>query len=129
MVSLDTPNYLRPDQTRQNLVSFRTKGSTHPDGPWFDLTYDGLNRPYFPSVAGSLGLMFTSYTPAGLPNATSRGNDSLSPYDYDPIQRLNYLGHWFPNAAGNGLWTYARNPAGRWQLGGATLYGLFTLFR
>jgi RHS repeat-associated protein len=64
--------------------------------------------------------MFTSYTPAGLPNATSRGNDSLSPYDYDPIQRLNYLGHWFPNAAGNGLWTYARNPAG--QISSTTSY-------
>jgi RHS repeat-associated protein len=64
--------------------------------------------------------MFTSYTPASLPNASSRGNDSLSPYDYDPIQRLNYLGHWFPNAAGNGLWTYARNPAG--QIASATSY-------
>jgi RHS repeat-associated protein len=93
---------------------------THPDGPWFDLTYDGLNRPYFLSVTGSFGLMFTSYTAHGLPNATSRGNDSLSPYDYDGIQRLNYLGHWFPNAAGNGLWTYARNPAG--QIGSTTSY-------
>jgi hypothetical protein len=76
--------------------------------------------------------MFTSYTPAGLPNASSRGNDSLSPYDYDPIQRLNYLGHWFPNAAGNGLWTYARGSAPQIapaQLRGAALYGLFTLFR
>jgi RHS repeat-associated protein len=93
---------------------------THPDTAWFDLTYDGLNRPYFLSVTSSFGLMFTSYTAHGLPNATSRGNDSLSPYDYDGVQRLNYLGHWFPNAAGNGLWTYARNPAG--QIGSTTSY-------
>jgi RHS repeat-associated protein len=93
---------------------------THPDGPWFDLTYDGLNRPYFLSVTSSFGLMFTSYTQHGLPNASSRGNDSLSPYDYDGIQRHNYLGHWFPNAAGNGLWTYARNPAG--QIASTTSY-------
>jgi hypothetical protein len=64
--------------------------------------------------------MFTSYTAHGLPNASSRGNDSLSPYDYDGIQRHNYLGHWFPNAAGNGLWTYARNAAG--QLASTTSY-------
>jgi YD repeat-containing protein len=88
---------------------------THPDGPWFDLTHDGLNRPSYLSVTSSFGLMFTSYTAHGLPNATSRGNDSLSPYDYDGVQRLNYLGHWFPNSAGNGLWTYARNPPARSQ--------------
>jgi RHS repeat-associated protein len=64
--------------------------------------------------------MFTSYTAHGLPNASSRGNDSLSPYDYDGIQRHNYLGHWFPNAAGNGLWTYARNPAS--QIASTTSY-------
>jgi RHS repeat-associated protein len=93
---------------------------THPDDAWFDLAHDALGRPFYLSQTGSLGLMFTSYTPAGLPNATSRGNDSLSPYDYDPIQRMNYLGHWFPNPAGNGLWTYARNPAG--QIASVTSY-------
>jgi hypothetical protein len=93
---------------------------THPDGPWFDLTYDGLNRPFYLSQTSSFGLMFTSYTAHGLPNASSRGNDSLSPYDYDGVQRLNYLGHWFPSAAGNGLWTYARNPAG--QIASTTSY-------
>jgi RHS repeat-associated protein len=71
-------------------------------------------------VTSSFGLMFTSYTAHGLPNASSRGNDSLSPYDYDGIQRHNYLGHWFPNAAGNGLWTYARNPAS--QIAGTISY-------
>jgi RHS repeat-associated protein len=93
---------------------------THPDGPWFDLNHDGLDRPNYLSVTSSFGLMFTSYTAHGLPNASSRGNDSLSPYDYDGVQRHNYLGHWFPNAAGNGLWTYARNPAG--QIAGTTSY-------
>jgi RHS repeat-associated protein len=93
---------------------------THPDGPWFDLNHDGLDRPYFLSVTSSFGLMFTSYTAHGLPNASSRGNDSLSPYDYDGIQRHNYLGHWFPNSAGNGLWTYARNAAS--QIASTTSY-------
>jgi RHS repeat-associated protein len=93
---------------------------THPDGPWFDLNHDGLDRPNYLSVTSSFGLMFTSYTAHGLPNASSRGNDSLSPYDYDGIQRLYYLGHWFPNAAGNGLWTYARNPAN--QIASTTSY-------
>jgi RHS repeat-associated protein len=93
---------------------------TYPDGPWFDLAHDGLGRPNYLSVTSSFGLMFTSYTAHGLPNASSRGNDSLSPYDYDGIQRHNYLGHWFPNSAGNGLWTYARNPAS--QIASTTSY-------
>jgi RHS repeat-associated protein len=102
-----------------DAASNRTR-ITHPDDAWFDLAHDALGRPVYLSQTSSLGLMFTSYTPAGLPNASSRGNDSLSPYDYDPIQRMNYLGHWFPNAAGNGLWTYARNPAG--QIASVTSY-------
>jgi RHS repeat-associated protein len=108
-----------PRQPRPFRNGNRTR-VTHADGPWFDLSYDGLNRPSYLSQTRSFGLMFTSYTAHGLPNATSRGNDSLSPYDYDGVQRLNYLGHWFPNAAGNGLWTYARNPAG--QIGSTTSY-------
>jgi RHS repeat-associated protein len=102
-----------------DAASNRTR-ITHPDSTWFDLAHDALNRPVYLSQTSSFGLMFTSYTPAGLPNASSRGNESLSPYDYDPIQRLNYLGHWFPNAAGNGLWTYARNSAG--QIASVTSY-------
>jgi YD repeat-containing protein len=61
---------------------------THPDDVWFDLSYDGLNRPSYLSQTSSFGLMFTSYTAHGLPNATSRGDDSLSPYDYDGAGRL-----------------------------------------
>ena len=66
---------------------------THPDGPWFDLVYDALNRPIYLAMTSSFGLMFTSYTPTGLPDASSRGNDSLSPYDYDAVQRLAGIGH------------------------------------
>jgi YD repeat-containing protein len=52
---------------------------THPDGPWFDLLHDGLNRPIYLAMTSSFGLAFTSYTAQGLPNASSRGNDSIGP--------------------------------------------------
>jgi RHS repeat-associated protein len=99
--------------------SNRTRIS-HPDGPWFDLLHDGLNRPIYLAMTSSFGLAFTSYTPHGLPDASSRGNDSISPYDYDGIQRLNSIGHYFPGVAANALWLYSHNPAS--QIAGVTRY-------
>jgi RHS repeat-associated protein len=93
---------------------------THPDGPWFDLLHDGLNRPIYLAMTSSFGLAFTSYTAQGLPNASSRGNDSISPYDYDGVQRLNSIGHYFPGITANALWLYAYNPAS--QIAAVTRY-------
>jgi YD repeat-containing protein len=89
-------------------------GLTHPDGTAFGYAYDAPGRPTYLSAPG-FGLAYTGYTPQGVPDASSRGNDELTIYAWDPIQRLTTMTHIFPGAgaSANVQWQLARNPAGQ----------------
>jgi RHS repeat-associated protein len=93
---------------------------THPDGAWFGILRDGLDRPYWLySADPAAGCYYSSYRHDGLPASQSRCNGTSTWTSRDGVQRLNGLGHYYGGGTpADVLWLYAHNPAS--QIASAT---------
>jgi RHS repeat-associated protein len=84
---------------------------THPDGVWFDTSYDGLNRPYYLYLNGTGAIVVSNYYPHGGLYALGHGTSTI--WGYDGVQRPDWMIHYFNGGAGNVLWSYWHNAAGQ----------------
>ena len=92
---------------------------THPDGAWFGILRDGLDRPFWLYSDPAAGVYYSSYRPDGLPAGQSRGNGAATWTSRDGVQRFNGLGHYYGGGTpADVLWLYQHNPAG--QIASAT---------
>jgi RHS repeat-associated protein len=82
---------------------------THPDGVWFDTSYDGLNRPYYLYLNGTGAIVVSNYYPHGGLYALGHGTSTI--WGYDGVQRPDWMMHYFNGGAGNVLWSYWHNAA------------------
>ncbi|MEA3044454.1 MAG: hypothetical protein QOH47_2292 [Sphingomonadales bacterium] len=87
---------------------------THPDGVHFDTSYDALNRPYYIFLNGGAAIVVNHYYPHGGLYALGHGTSTI--WGYDPVQRPDWMIHYFNGGAGNVLWTYGYNPANQLTL-------------
>ncbi len=86
---------------------------THPDGIWFETSYDGLDRAVWLRENGTVGRTAMNYYPDGTPYALGRINDQNSYWNYDGVQRLSSMAHLYPGPGPLTWWTYTRNAAGQ----------------
>ena len=100
-----------PEQPRP-LSSPNRIQLTHPDGAWFGILRDGLDRPYWLYSDPAAGVYYSSYRPDGLPAGQSRGNGASTWTSRDAVQRFNGLGHYYGGGTpADVLWLYQHNPA------------------
>ena len=86
---------------------------THPDGVFFSMGYDGLDRMISASwttAAGTTPFMSVAFNAAGQRSSTGRGS-SVTAYVYDAIERLGTLGQQFAGGTGNVTTTLGYNVA------------------
>jgi RHS repeat-associated protein len=87
---------------------------THPDGTFFDLVYDGLDRMtnalWSKGAISNVGFMAISFDPFGRRTNTNRAS-SHTGYAYDGVGRLSSLNQRFAGGVGNAHETFAYNPA------------------
>jgi len=99
---------------------------THPDpgsgpgqaGIYFTAAFDALGRQTWIHEQGAIGRVVAGYNPYGSRAGTSRSNATLTNYGYDAVQRPNAYYHDLGGSSADGLWLFARNPAG--QIASAT---------
>jgi RHS repeat-associated protein len=84
---------------------------THPDGTWFGMWYDGLDRQYYLHANNTLAMNYKYFAPDGTVAAFGRPGIGTW-YNYDGVQRLWTMTHaaYTPAPADVG-YMYARNPA------------------
>jgi len=90
----------------------RTK-LTHPDGVYFTMAYDGLDRMQnatWTTGAGSTPFMAITYDSGGRRSNINRGSADTG-YDYDGVSRLTLMNQRFASGAGNANLTFGYNPA------------------
>jgi len=86
---------------------------THPDGIWFEISYDGLDRPVWLRENGTVGRTAMNYYADGSPYALGRVNDQNTYWNYDGVGRLSSMAHLYPGPGPLTWWTYTRNAAGQ----------------
>ena len=87
---------------------------THPDGQYFQLDYDGLNRAInLKQATTTLGT--ASYNNRGLPSQLAWSYQAASAnarnFGYDAVGRLASIGFDLNGTSGDVTWGYTRNPA------------------
>jgi RHS repeat-associated protein len=88
---------------------------THPDGVYFTMVHDGLDRMQnasWTTGAGTTPFMAITYDNAGRRSDINRGSSSTG-YDYDGVSRLTSMNQRFVGGAGNANLTFGYNPAGQ----------------
>jgi RHS repeat-associated protein len=83
---------------------------THPDGSAFITSYDGMNRPYYMTLNGSVALALVRYAPHGGRLSSYRVGEQTN-FSYDGIQRLTSRTFIFAGGVGGASWTYGYNAA------------------
>ncbi len=83
---------------------------THPDGAFFGMSYDGLNRMVGASPNGGAQFVTINYDDRGRRGSIVRGNSSTG-YNYDPSSRLTGLTQQFASGNLNLTETLGYNPA------------------
>jgi RHS repeat-associated protein len=87
---------------------------THPDGPWFDYAYDGLDRmvssSWYTTATGSVQYFGIPYDAQGRRWGTYRASSSTT-YGYDGISRLGADAQNFSSGTSNTTTTFGYNPA------------------
>lgn len=104
--------------TRTVSFSYDSDGNrtrvTHPDGVYFQYTYDGLDRmsnaSWWAPASGTVPFVAISYDSAGR-RATINRASSYTDYGYDPVSRLNALTQRFAGNVGNLTHGFSFNPA------------------
>jgi hypothetical protein len=83
---------------------------THPDGIWFGMWYDGLNRQYYLHANNSLGLIYAYFARHG--GVSALGRPGIASWiGYDAVQRPQSLAHTAYTAASTDVaYSYIRNP-------------------
>jgi RHS repeat-associated protein len=84
---------------------------THPDGQWFNTSYDGLNRPLLLQANGAATIAGNEYYPHGGLWVINRIGQATE-INYDTVQRPYVLHHYLPTA-GNVQWVSTFNAAGQ----------------
>ena len=85
---------------------------THPDGVYFDSTYDVLNRPYILYDQAAAWRGWFAYKHHGALYVAVRANGVHDYWEYDNAQRLYSHAIYFnaPYAASTVVWLYTHNP-------------------
>jgi RHS repeat-associated protein len=83
---------------------------THPDSNFFVTSYDGLNRPYYMTLNGSVALALVRYAAHGAQSSSYRVGEQTN-FAYDGIQRLSGRTFIFAGGIGGANWTYGYNAA------------------
>ncbi|MEO0419751.1 MAG: RHS repeat-associated core domain-containing protein [Pseudomonadota bacterium] len=84
---------------------------THPDGRYFNYSYDGLNRLDQIKNQWNTLLIDMTYNNRGLPSNTNRWSDTPDQtYSYDAAGRVASMG-WSNAGSQSVSWGYTRNPA------------------
>jgi RHS repeat-associated protein len=87
---------------------------TWPDNIKHSYSYDGLNRMavlYEGALGSTVNLVSYGYTNRGLRSTQDGRYSQLTAFGYDPIGRLNGMGHNFPGSANDVAFTYGYTPA------------------
>ena len=84
---------------------------THPDGTYFNTSWDALGRPLTLQANGATTLAAFDYYPHGGLYAAHRIGQATE-INYDNVQRPYVLHHYLPTA-GDVYWVDQRNPAGQ----------------
>jgi hypothetical protein len=85
---------------------------THPDGTWFGMWYDGLNRRYYIHANNTLGMAMLGFAPHG--GVAWIGRVGIASYiGFDAVQRPSSLAQtaYTPSASTDVAFSYTRNPA------------------
>lgn len=83
---------------------------THPDGLYFDMEYDGLNRMRNASWNGAAPFMTIAYNERGMRSSIVRGGSSTG-YSYDTSSRLTGMTQQFASGSLGLTETLSYNPA------------------
>jgi RHS repeat-associated protein len=84
----------------------------HPDGTWFGMWYDGLNRRYYIHANNVLGMAMLGFAPHG--GVSWVGRVGIASYiGFDAVQRPSSLAQtaYTPTASTDVAFAYTRNPA------------------
>jgi RHS repeat-associated protein len=87
---------------------------THPDGTWFGMWYDGLNRRYYIHANNTLGMAMLGFAPHG--GVAWIGRVGIASYiGFDAVQRPSSLAQtaYTPAAATDVAFSFGHNPAGQ----------------
>ncbi len=91
--SMNLDGYVRTLSYRYDRNGNRTR-ITHPDGKYFETSYDGLDRPTVTRENGSSALFTYNYNSHGRRDNLVRGGGAgVTDYDYDSILRQDHLSH------------------------------------
>jgi RHS repeat-associated protein len=85
---------------------------THPDGTWFGMWYDGLNRRYYIHANNTLGMAMLGFAPHG--GVAWVGRVGIASYvGFDAVQRPSSLAitAYTPAASTDVAFSYTHNPA------------------
>lgn len=100
--------------THQYDVNGNRTRITHPDGPYFQMGYDGLNRMnlahWWTAPSGLIQFMSIAFENTGRRSNINRAS-SWTSYGYDAIGRLAWMPQDFVGTANDVTQTFSHNPA------------------